>query len=112
MPDKRTYQSFSSWRFSADKAGSVLKLLQDNNKFASMQQIRPNGKVCLKLCIEDYKNTSFLCICIMLASCLRIELHPMNLQQLSHTRVQLREGVTHSYVIHYLQFLLYINQLI
>ena len=112
MPEERTYQSFSSWRFSADKVGKVSKLLQDRNKFSGMQQIRSNCKVCLKLCIEDYKNTSFLCMCTMLASCLIVELHPMNLQQLSHTRVQLREGVTHSYVIHYLQFLLYINQLI
>ena len=91
---------------------AVWKLLQERNKFSGMQEIRSNCKVCLKLCIVDYKNTSFLCMCTMLASCLIVELHPINLQQLSHTRVQLREGVTHSYVIHYLQFLLYINQLI
>ena len=38
MPEKclkrkeRTYQSLSLWHFSADKVGSVLKLLQDENK--------------------------------------------------------------------------------
>ena len=39
MPEKclkrkeRAYQSLSLWHFSADKAGSVLKLHQDKNKF-------------------------------------------------------------------------------
>ena len=40
MPEKclkrkeRTYQSLSSWHFSADKVGSVSKLHQDKNEFA------------------------------------------------------------------------------
>ena len=34
MQCKDTYQSFSSSHFSADKTGSVFKLLQDRNKFA------------------------------------------------------------------------------
>ena len=59
MPEKclkrkeRTYQSLSSWRFSADKAGSVSKLLQDKN---SLHATNKANKVCLKLCrrLEEY----------------------------------------------------------
>ena len=45
MPEKclkrkeRTYQSLSSWHFSADKAGSVSKLLQDKDKLACNKYI-------------------------------------------------------------------------
>ena len=86
MPEKCLKRELTS-HFSCD-ASLQIRLavsLQDNDRFASMQQIRPNRKVCLKLCIEDYKNTRFLCMCTMLASCLRVELHPMNLQQLSQS---------------------------
>ena len=60
MPEKclkrkeRTYQSLSSWHFSADKAGSVSKLLQDTckDKLACKKNIRPITK-CVLNCVED-----------------------------------------------------------
>ena len=56
MPEKclkrkeRTYQSPSLWHFSADKVGSVSKLLQDENKFACNKK---GLTKCGLNCVED-----------------------------------------------------------
>ena len=50
---ERTCQSFSPWRFSADKASSVSKLPQNKNKFPCMLSAYIRLTKCVLNCVED-----------------------------------------------------------